>query len=210
MIRIAIVDDHVIVRQGIRSMLSNEVEFDVVADASSADDIVGLVDQCNPDVVLLDARMPGVSGPEACRVLNAARHDVAVLMISTFSDETLVDECIRAGARGYLVKDIDEFMLKDSIRSVHTGGGALSSSVAGKVFDHLRNARAADSTMPHLTDAQHDILRLMTEGFSNREIASKVFLSENTVKSHVQEIFRKFNVRNRVEAAIRAIREGWL
>lgn len=211
MIRIALIDDHEMVREGLRAILDTEPDFDVVAESGSADDIVPLVDRAKPDVVLLDARLPGVSGPAACRFLATSHPEVAVLIVSTYSDDELVDQCIRAGAKGYLIKDIERFSLKEGIRAVHRGEGAVSPAVAGKVLDRLRGAETTETpTPPGLSDGQREILRLIAEGFSNREIASRVYLSENTVKSHVQEIFRKLDVRNRVEAAILATKEGWL
>lgn len=213
MIRIAIVDDHEMVREGLRTILQPEEDFDVVAESGSADGIVALVDDAHPDVVLLDARLPGVSGPEATRLLAASHPEAAVLIVSTYSDDELVHECISAGAKGYVIKDIKQFSLKESIRAVHRGEGAVSPAVAARVFDRLRGAPAKQaSTEPHaqLSDSQYKILRLIAEGFSNREIASRVHLSENTVKSHIQEIFRKLQVRNRVEAALRATKDGWL
>jgi DNA-binding NarL/FixJ family response regulator len=170
-----------------------------------------LVDETHPDIVLMDARLPGVSGAEACRRLLVSHPDVPVLIVSTYSDDQLVDECIGAGARGYVVKDIERFTLKQSIRSVHRGEGAMSPIIAGRVLDRL-HAQGEASTPPAapLSDTQLEILRLIASGFSNREIAESVHLSENTVKSHVQEIFRKLDVRNRVEAALLASKEGWV
>jgi DNA-binding NarL/FixJ family response regulator len=209
MIRLAIIDDHEMVREGLRAILQIEPDFQIVAESATANGIVELVERDRPDVVLLDARMPGVSGPDACRLLAASHPEIAVLMVSTFSDDELVEECLRAGAKGYVIKDIERMTLKDSIRAVHRGEGAVSPVVAGKVIDRLRGT-ASTETEPLLSDRQREIVRLIAEGFSNREIASKVYLSENTVKSHVQEIFRKLHVRNRVEAALRASQEGWL
>lgn len=213
MIRIAIVDDHEMVREGLRTILQPEEDFDVVAESGSADGIVALVDDAHPDVVLLDARLPGISGPEATRLLAASHPEAAVLIVSTYSDDELVHECISAGAKGYVIKDIEQFSLKESIRAVHRGEGAVSPAVAAKVLDRLRGAPAkqeSTESYAQLSDSQYKILRLIAEGFSNREIASRVHLSENTVKSHVQEIFRKLQVRNRVEAALRATKDGWL
>jgi len=212
MIRIAIVDDHEIVREGLKSILQKEPDFEVVAEAGTADDLSALVDQAVPDVVLLDARLPGISGAEACKRLVASHPDIAVLIVSTYADEHLVEECINAGAKGYVVKDIGRFTLKESIRAVQSGGGAMSPSVAAKVLDRLRSheqAQAPERRMP-LSDTQLEIVRLISSGLSNREIAARVHLSENTIKSHVQEVFRKLGVDNRVEAAVRASQEGWL
>jgi two-component system, NarL family, response regulator DevR len=214
MIRIAIIDDHEMVRAGLRAILEPEPDFDIVSESGSTEGIVELVRRSRPDVVLLDARMPGIGGAEACRLLAASHPQSAVLIVSTYSDEVLIDECITAGAKGYLIKDIERFALKDSIRAVSRGEGAVSPAVARKVLERLRDPgapkTAAGPPEPPLSESQRQVLRLIAEGFSNREIAAKIHLSENTVKSHVQEIFRKLQVRNRVEAALRATREGWL
>jgi DNA-binding NarL/FixJ family response regulator len=207
-----IIDDHEIVREGLKTILGNEPDFEVVAESATADDVGDLVGKANPDVILLDARLPGVSGAEACRQLATTYPDIAVLIVSTYSDNDLIQDCIKAGARGYVVKDIERFSLKESIRAVHGGGGAVSPAIAAKVLDRLRSGDHLTPPVPPspLSGTQMEILRLIAAGFSNREIAVRVYLSENTVKSHVQEIFRKLDVDNRVQAALRASREGWL
>jgi len=211
-IRLAIVDDHEIVREGLKSILQGEHDFEVVAESDTAERLGELVEKAKPDVVLLDARLPGISGAEACRELVATHPDVAVLMVSTYSDDQLVEECIRAGAKGYVIKDIERFSLKESIRAVARGQGVVSPAVAGKILERLRTKEespSGGSSMP-LSEIRLDILRLIAAGFSNKEIARRIHLSENTVKSHVQEIFRTLGVGNRVEAALTASREGWL
>jgi two-component system response regulator DevR len=207
MIRLVIVDDHEMVREGLRAILQTEPDLEVVGECGTADDLDGLVQQTRPDVVLLDARLPGVSGAEATRRLAVAHPEVKVIIVSTYSDDDLVDECIQAGARGYVVKDIERFTLKQSIRAVHKGEAVLSPSVAGRLLERMREPPRKD---PDLNEGQVRIVRLIGEGFSNREIAERVHLSENTVKSHIQEIFRRLEVRNRVEAAMRAHKEGWI
>jgi two-component system response regulator DevR len=210
-IRILLIDDHEIVREGLKTILSAQPDFEVVGETGSAEGLIELVEVTRPDVVLLDARLPGISGADACRALVAAHPNVAVLIVSTYTDDALVSECIAAGAKGYLIKDIERFTLEQSIRAVHRGEGAVSPSIAAKMLDRLR--RTDDIPLHQenpLTDPQLEIVRLIADGFSNREIADRVHLSENTIKSHVQEIFRKLKVRNRVEAALRASDEGWL
>jgi two-component system, NarL family, response regulator DevR len=211
-IRVLIVDDHEIVREGIKTILQAEPDFVVVGESGTAEQLTQLVNQVRPDVVLLDARLPGLSGAEACRRLTVSHPDVGVLMISTYSDQQLVEECIKAGAKGYVVKDIERFTLKESIRAIHAGGGAVSPAVAATVLDRLRTTDEVPtqpSVIP-LSNTQLEIVRLIAAGFSNREIADRVHLSQNTVKSHVQEIFRKLDVDNRVEAALKATRKGWI
>ena len=212
MIRVLIVDDHEIVREGIKTILLAEPDFVVVGVSGTAEQLTELVNQMRPDVVLLDARLPGLSGAEACRRLTVSHSDVAVLMISTYSDQQLVEECIKAGAKGYVVKDIERFTLKESLRAIHAGGGAVSPAVAATLLDRLRatdEVPTQPSVIP-LSNTQLEIVRLIAAGFSNREIADRVHLSQNTVKSHVQEIFRKLDVGNRVEAALTATRKGWI
>jgi len=211
-ITVMIIDDHEIVREGIKAILRDDPGFEVVAESGTANNIGELVASAMPDVILLDARLPGLSGAEACRQLATTYPDIPVLIVSTYSDSDLVGDCIKAGARGYVVKDIEQFGLKESIRAIHRGEGAMSPAVAAKVIDRLRNEENQAPSEPQspLSDTQMEVLRLIAAGFSNREIAARVYLSENTIKSHVQEIFRKLDVANRVEAALRASREGWL
>jgi DNA-binding NarL/FixJ family response regulator len=208
-IRIVIVDDHEMVREGLRTILQPETDFEIVGETGLGEAVPELVERTGPDIVLLDARLPDVSGPEVCRRLRGSHPGVRAIIVTTFSDDDLVDECIRAGARGFVVKDVEQFSLKQSIRAVHRGEGVIAPSIAGRILDRMRvqNA-AAEPSRPSLNQVQIHILRLISEGFSNREIAAQVHLSENTVKSHVQEIFHRLEVRNRVEAAIRATKDG--
>jgi two-component system, NarL family, response regulator DevR len=211
-IRLVVVDDHEIVREGLKTILQSEPDFEIVGESGTAEQLNQLVDETRPDVILLDARLPGVSGAEACRRLTISHPDIAVLMISTYCDPQLVEECITAGAKGYVVKDIERFTLKESIRALHAGGGAVSPTVAATVLDRLRGTCGTPvqpASIP-LSDTQLEIVRLIASGLSNREIADRVHLSQNTVKSHVQELFRKLDVGNRVEAALMATRKGWI
>jgi DNA-binding NarL/FixJ family response regulator len=135
---------------------------------------------------------------------------VAVIILTTYTDPDLVQECLQAGARGYVVKNVESFSLKESIRAVHRGEAVLAPQVAGQIIERSRSPQHAESGRAALNASQVAILRLISRGHSNREIASEVHLSENTVKTHVQEIFRKLGVRNRVEAAILAGKSGWI
>jgi two-component system, NarL family, response regulator DevR len=210
-IRIAIVDDHEVVREGVRVMLRGEADFEIVGERENAEDIIEFVSQTRPDVVLLDARLPGVSGPEACRLLTDAHPEVKVIILTVNSDDALVEESVRAGARGYIIKDVERFELKQSIRAVNRGEAVVSPSITSKLLERMRTKSEPSATAvnrPILNEKQTLILRLISEGYSNREIATRVHLSENTVKSHLQEIFARLGVRNRVEAAIRAARDG--
>jgi len=209
-IRILVVDDHEMVREGLMAMLQSEPDFDVVGQTGRGAEAVDLVEATRSDVVLLDARLPDVSGVEVCRRLTHAHPEVAVVILTTYTDPDLVQECIQAGARGYVVKDVERFSLKESIRAVYRGQSVLAPQVAGHVSERARTPQQAGSRRAALSASQVAILRLISRGHSNREIAAEVHLSENTVKTHVQEIFRKLGVRNRVEAAILAGKSGWI
>jgi two-component system response regulator DevR len=211
MIRILLVDDHEMVREGLKTILGTEPDFEIVGESATAEGLAELVEQTQPDIVLLDARLPGVSGPDATRRLASSHPQVAVVILTTFTDDALVDDCISAGAKGYVVKTVERFDLKQSIRAVARGESVISPSVAGRVLERIRSGSGSpEPKRPALNPSQSAILRLVSEGFSNREIATSINLSENTVKSHLQEIFRKLEVRNRVEAALVATREGWI
>jgi two-component system NarL family response regulator len=208
-IRILLVDDHEMVREGVKSILEPEPDFVVVGDTGLGAEVPDLVERTRPQVVLLDARLPDSSGPEVCRALKRSHPHVPVIILTSYSDDELVEECINAGARGFVVKDVERFSLKQSIRAVSRGEAVLAPQVAGRILDRMRDrVEPARGNRPLLNATQLRILQPISQGFSNREIAAEVHLSENTVKSHVQEVFHKLEVRNRVEAAIKATKEG--
>jgi DNA-binding NarL/FixJ family response regulator len=209
-IRILLVDDHEMVREGLKAMLQSEPDLEVVAETGLGREVPALLDRARPDIVLLDVRLPDMSGAEVCRQATRSHPDVKVIMLTTFIDPDLVDECIDAGARGYLIKDVRGMSLKENVRAVSRGQAVLAPEVAGGIFDRVRDRRAAETGPPALSQSQLAILGLMTRGFSNREIANEVHLSENTIKTHVQEIFRKLGVHNRVEAVMTATKHNWL
>jgi two-component system NarL family response regulator len=182
-------------------------EFEVVGEAGLGEAVAALVEQNRPDVVLLDARLPDMSGPDVCRMLLEAYPDLKVIILSTFTDEEVVEAAVKAGAKGYVVKDVEDFGLKQSIREVSQGQSVLSPQVAGKVMDRLRGGMASGVDAA-LNRSQIAILRLIVKGYSNKEIAKEIHLSENTVKTHLQAIFSKLGVRNRVEAAMLASRRN--
>jgi DNA-binding NarL/FixJ family response regulator len=204
-IRVLVVDDHEMIREGLKAMLEPEPDLELIADCGRGDEVPGLVAKHRPDVVLLDARLPDISGAEVCRSLTEADPELAVIILTTYTDEDLVNACVSAGARGYVVKDVERFELKESIRAVARGESVLSPQVMGKVMGRLRSKDAHGSDVV-FNQSQIAILRLVTKGYSNREIASEVRLSENTVKTHLQVVFAKLEVRNRVEAAMLATR----
>jgi two-component system response regulator DevR len=212
MIRLLIVDDHEMVREGLKAMLVSEPDFAIVGEAANAAQALELVERLRPDILLLDVRLPGVSGIEVCRRVVERYPAIGVIILTTYSDDQLVAESLQAGARGYIVKDIERFDLKRSIRAVARGEAAIDSKAAVAVLAHLRKApQTRHEPAPEPLSAQQlVILRLVAQGLSSREIAAKLYLSENTVKGYVQEILHRLGVKNRTEAVMVAVKQGWL
>ena len=212
MIRLLIIDDHEMVREGLKAMLSAEQDFSIVDDAANAEEAFALIERLRPDIILLDVRLPGTSGIEVCRVVTERYPETAVIILTTFTDESLVEQCIKAGARGFIVKDIERFDLKRSIRAVARGEAAIDTKAAVAVLAQLRRApQTKDETLHEsLSSQQIVILRLVAQGLSSREIATRLYLSENTVKGYVQEILHRLGVKNRTEAVMVAVKQGWL
>ena len=212
MIRLLIIDDHEMVREGLKAMLMAEPDFSIVGDAANAEQAFALIERLHPDIVLLDVRLPGMSGVEVCRTVTETYPETAVIILTTFTDEHLVAQCIQAGARGFIVKDIERFDLKRSIRAVARGEAAIDTKAAAAVLAQLRRSPQPQSeALPEPLSAQQlVILRLVAQGLSSREIATQLYLSENTVKGYVQEILHRLNVKNRTEAVMVAVKHGWL
>jgi two-component system response regulator DevR len=209
-IRVLIVDDHEMVRIGLKAILQAEPDLQVVGETGVGAEVAELVAARSPDLVLLDARLPDTSGPEVCRQLRRSRPEIPVIILSSYTDDELVEECVQAGARGYVVKDIERFSLSESIRAVHGGQAVLAPQVAGRILDRMRDRPFQVEGATVLNRSQVAILRLVRRGYSNREIAADVHLSENTVKTHLQDVFRKLGARNRVEAAMLAAERRWI
>jgi two-component system response regulator DevR len=212
MIRLLIIDDHEMVREGLKAMLTAEPDFEIVGDAANAEQAFELIERLRPDVILLDVRLPGVSGIDVCRAVTERYPETAVIILTTFTDETLVAQCIQAGARGFIVKDIERFDLKRSVRAVARGEAAIDPKAAVAVLAQLRRASQVKQELsPELLSPQQIvILRLVAQGLSSREIATQLYLSENTVKGYVQEILHRLGVKNRTEAVMVAVKQGWL
>ena len=212
MIRLLVIDDHEMVREGLKAMLSAESDFEIVGDTANAEQAFELIYRLHPDVILLDVRLPGVSGIEICRSVAERYPEIAVIIVTTFTDEKLVSQCIQAGARGFIVKDIERFDLKRSIRAVARGEAAIDPKAAVAVLAQLRRSPQVEQegASIQLSSQQIVILRMVAQGLSSREIATQLYLSENTVKGYVQEILHRLSVKNRTEAVMVAVKQGWL
>lgn len=205
-IRILIVDDHLIVRQGLRAILEHEADIEVLGAVGSAEEALALVAEQPPDVALVDVRMPGISGVDLCRRLRELSPQTAVLFLTAFLNEELVRECIRSGARGYLLKDVDDRDLLASVRSVSRGEAAIAPKAASLLVDWVAHGRDTAS----ISADELELLRYIARGMTNREVATLLFVSEATVKDRVLELFRKLKVKGRVEAVMEGVRRGLL
>lgn len=205
-IRVLIVDDHVIVREGLQILLSEEPGFDVVGMAGESDSALALAKKHKPDVVLMDLVMPGVDGIEATRRILSAVPSTRVLVLTTFADDRRVRDAIQAGAIGYLLKDVLKPELLNAIRSAAAGKAALHPEAQQLLMKQVSGKDAA----PHdsLTAREFNILKLIAEGKSNKEIALALHLTEGTIKGYVSTIFDKLNVEDRTQAALYAVKHG--
>lgn len=210
-IRVMIVDDHPIVRQGVRSVLANHSDIQVVGEADSAATLFAIVDSLKPDVILLDIRMPGQSGIEVTQRLKRDYPNIRVIILTTYDDDEYLFGALRAGAEGYMLKSASQESLADSIRQVARGERLLSPDLVGKIMREFRNlandkARAESG----LTDQELQVLRMIAAGATNKEIAEKLYWSEVTVKRKVQDILEKMGVANRAQAVAEAGKRGLL
>ncbi|WP_031571810.1 response regulator [Rheinheimera texasensis] len=208
-IRIIVIDDQTLVRQGIISLLQLDAEIEVVAEASNGSEVVTLVQQYQPDLLLMDIRMPQVSGIDALHSLQQAGLRVPVLMLTTFDDHQQVLSAMLAGARGYLLKDVALDVLLQAIRTVAVGGSLLQPALTDRILQSRQITDAPQDTET-LSPKEVEVLRLLAAGFSNREIATAVFKSEGTVKNQVSAILSKLGVRDRTKAVLKAIDLGLL
>jgi DNA-binding NarL/FixJ family response regulator len=213
-IRVLIADDHALFRRGLEMVLQGEAGLDLVGQASDGAEAVQVAGEVVPDVVLMDIRMPKISGIEAARLMKEVAPSAKIVMLTISDEEEDLFEAIRAGASGYLLKDIPLDELADSVRSVHGGQSLINPSMAGKLLTefatlarHAEGEPAKHAPAPKLTDREMEVLRLVARGMNNRDIAKELFISENTVKNHVRNILEKLQIHSRMEAVMIAVRE---
>ncbi|WP_206861167.1 response regulator [Lysobacter changpingensis] len=207
MIRVLIVDDQTLVRQGVRSLLALAEGIEVIGEAGDGRQAVELVPQLNPDVVLMDMRMPVMSGLEALQTMARNNTLPPTIILTTFDDDQLVLAGLKAGAKGYLLKDVTLEKLVSAIQAVAEGGSLVQPAVTQRLLSGLENVRnefvSLDRPDP-LTERETEILRLMAGGFSNKEIANSLGVAEGTIKNHVSNILSKLGVRDRTRAVLKA------
>ncbi|MCL3861399.1 response regulator transcription factor [Actinotalea sp. K2] len=215
MIRVVVVDDQRLVRQGIESLLGLSDTIEVVALAADGDEALGLVGTCQPDVLLLDLRMPGRDGLATLEALRERGHTVPVLVLTTFDDDDLVLRALRAGAKGYLLKDVSLEELVGAITTLAEGGTVVRPALTDSLLRAIETQPEPDG-FAHLppaepmTERETEILRLLAGGYTNREIAEAMFLAEGTVKNHISSVLAKLGVKDRTRAVLRALHLGLL
>ncbi len=214
-IRVLIADDHALFRRGLEMVLAEDEGIQLVGQACDGAEAVQVAGEAVPDVVLMDIRMPKTSGIEAARQMKEVAPSAKIVMLTISDEEDDLFEAIRAGASGYLLKDIPLDEVADAVRSVHGGQSLINPSMAGKLLSEFATlARREEDgqavkhvAAPKLTDREMEVLRLVARGMNNRDIARELFISENTVKNHVRNILEKLQIHSRMEAVMIAVRE---
>lgn len=202
--KILIVDDHEVVRMGLRTLLERHEDLEIIGEAASAQEAVDAALKYLPDIILMDVRLPDRSGIEACREIRAAEPDIRVLMLTSYSDEEAVVSSVIAGAAGYILKKIEAGNLYNAIVAVSNGETLIDQAVVQKVMKKIQVMQGGvpEQGMESLTDREKEILELVAAGLTNKEIAEKVFLSEKTVRNYVSSILHKLNISHRTQAAV--------
>jgi DNA-binding NarL/FixJ family response regulator len=215
-IRVLVVDDHALFRRGLEMVLIQEPDIEVVGEASDGEEAVAMVSDLTPDVVLMDVRMPRGSGIEACTAIKDLVPSARIVMLTMSDEEGDLYEAIKAGASGYLLKEIPTYEVAAAIRAVHDGQSLISPAMAGKLLTEFASMmrdtpeQPAATRAPRLTDRELEVLKLVARGLNNRDIAKELYISENTVKNHIRNILEKLQLHSRMEAVVYAVREKLL
>jgi len=210
---VLIADDHTLVRDGTRRILETEKDLEVVAEASNGEEAVALTSSLRPDVAIIDIAMPVLDGIEVTRRIKALYPATAVLILTAHDNDQFIYNLLEAGAAGYLLKSVRSQELVDAVRALHAGESVLHPAIARKVLNYFASPSGRDKKQGRsetLTQRELDILKLVTKGLSNKEIANELSLSARTVQRHLESIFIKLQVGSRTEAVVRALKEGWI
>ncbi len=207
-IRILIVDDHAIVREGQRALVETEPGMTLVGEATNGEEAIELARILNPDVIFMDLFMPGVDGIEATEAIKAENPQARILVLTSFAEDEKVFRAVKAGASGYLLKDATPDEILTAVRQVYRGEPAMNPTIANKLMRELQRESNLPPTEEPLTERELDILKLVAQGLSNQEIAEELVISERTVRTHVSNILSKLHLANRTQVALYALREG--
>jgi NarL family two-component system response regulator LiaR len=207
-IRVLIVDDHAVVREGLRALIETQPDMTLVGEAANGIEAVGKTHDLQPDVILMDLVMPRKDGIEATEEIQQAQPDVRVLVLTSFAEDDKVFPAIKAGAMGYLLKDTSPQELLAGIRDVYQGEPSMHPTIARKLMREIKKPSELPPTPEPLSEREAEVLALVARGLSNQEIADRLFISEKTVRTHVSNILGKLHLANRTQAALYALREG--
>jgi two-component system, NarL family, response regulator DevR len=207
-VRVFLLDDHEIVRRGVKELLEAEGDLEVVGEAGTAQEALARVPPTRPDVAVLDVRLPDGDGVEVCREIRSAHPDIHCLMLTSFADDEALFQAIMAGASGYVLKQIKGADVVEAVRSVAKGQSLLDPSVTARVLERLRAGPDEDELLARLSPQERNILRLIADGLTNRQIAEQVHLAEKTVKNYVSNLLSKLGMERRTQAAVYAARLG--
>ena len=207
-IRVFLLDDHEIVRDGVRALLEGVAGMEVVGEAATAAEALARVPPTRPDVAILDVRLPDGSGVEVCRELRSAHPEVRCLMLTSFADDEALFEAIVAGASGYLLKQVRGTDIVDAVQRVAAGESLLDPMLTERVLDRMRHPPQEDERLTRLTSQERKILALIADGLTNRQIGEQMFLAEKTVKNYVSNLLAKMGMSRRTEAAVYAARQA--
>ena len=205
-IRVFLVDDHEVVRRGVRELLEQQEDLEVVGEAGTAEEAIGRIPPTQPNVALIDMRLPDGNGVEVCREVRSANPEIQCVILTSFSDDEALFDAIMAGAAGYLLKQIKGTDLVDAVRRVASGQSLLDPEITTRVLERLRRGPEEDERLARLTEQERKILDLIAEGLTNRQIAERMFLAEKTVKNYVSNLLTKLGMERRTEAAVFAAR----
>jgi len=207
-IRLLIVDDHKVVREGIKAFILPQTEVELAGEAAGGRQAVELAIQLNPDVILMDLIMPDMDGIQATREIKQCLPSASILILTSFAEDEKIIAAIRAGALGYLLKDSSPQDLLEAVQTLHRGESYFPPAIARKLINAFQTPPASDSTPGTLTERENEILILVAHGLSNQEIADRLFLSPWTIRTHISSILSKLNVENRTQAALFALHSG--
>jgi len=205
-VRVFLLDDHEIVRRGVKELLEAEGDLEVVGEAGTAADALARIPPTRPDVAVLDVRLPDGDGVEVCREIRSAHPEIHCLMLTSFADDEALFQAIMAGASGYVLKQIKGADVVEAVRTVAAGRSLLDPSVTARVVERLRNGQEEDELLARLSPQERNILRLIADGLTNRQIAEQVHLAEKTVKNYVSNLLSKLGMERRTQAAVYAAR----
>ena len=207
-IRVMIVDDHTVVRDGVATMLGRQPDISVVGEASNGREAVDIAKSLSPDVILMDLRMPEMDGVEAMRLIREYNQEVKFIVLTTFDTDEYIFHAVEVGAKGFLLKDASREELFDAVRAVHRGESLVQPGVAARLLDRFAELSRPTPDEPLLSARELEVVQLMSTGAANKEIAVSLSISESTVKTHVANIFQKLDVNDRTGAVTTAVQKG--